>query len=140
MNTLKVFISAFCVGSIALGVLYILVPKGNLSKSVRYTFCLCLLCTVLSAAANILGGDFPQLTENARDFSNDSLSVAAARLTFEAALTRENIKFSEINVFTDKTDSGGISITKVLVYTHCSFSEVNAVIGSNLYELVVINE
>ena len=68
------------------------------------------------------------------------LSEAAAKLVFYRALTDAGIKFSKITVFTDKSAQGGISITKVYVYTAADYRDVKAVIGSNDYKLVVINE
>ena len=133
------FISAFCVGCILLGALYVLAPKGNLSKAASYAFSLAFLCLVLSVTGKLQSVDFPKLKEANEDYSNERLSAACAQMIFSDALASQKINFSKITVFTDKSQSGGISITKVLVYTDASYEQVNAVIGSDIYEVVVVN-
>ena len=140
MSGIKTFIAAFCTGAVLLGILYVLAPENGSKKAVRYAFCLCFLCLVLSAAVKLSGSDFPDFSTAAQSFDNEELSVAAARTVFAAALSENNINYKKITVFTDKLKSGGISITKVCVYTAADYAEVNAVIGSENYDLVVINE
>ncbi len=133
------FISAFCVGCIVLGTLYILAPKGNLSKAASYAFSLAFLCLVLFTVGKLQNIDFPGIKEGSEDYSNERLSAASAQMIFSEALASQKINFSKITVFTDKSQSGGISITKVLVYTDASYEQVNSVIGSSIYEVVVVN-
>ena len=140
LSAVKIFITAFCTGAVLLGILYILVPKGQSGKAVRYAFCLCFLGLVLSAAVKISGGDFKGFSQKTQDFGNEKLSAAAARTVFAEALTDAGVNYKKITVFTDKTESGGINITKVYVYTSASAEEVNAVVGSDNYEVVVMNE
>lgn len=140
LNTVKTFITAFCTGAVVFGILYILVPKGKSSKAVRYAFCLCFLGLILSASARISSGDFKVFSRKTQDFGNEKLSAAAARTVFAEALSGAGINYKKITVFTDKTESDGINITKVYVYTPASAEEVNAVIGSDNYEVVVMNE
>ena len=140
MSTFKTLVTAFSTGAIVLGALYILVPNGGSKKAVRYAFCLSFLCIILSVAVRFSGSDFPVFKTDAQNFSNESLSAAIARTVFASALNENNIKYKKMTVFTDKTDSGGINITKVFVYTAATFREVDAVIGSDNYKLVVINE
>ena len=134
------FVSAFCIGSVILGVLYILVPDGKLNKAVSYAFSIALLCVVLSGAVKLSDVQIPGVSESRSDFDNERLSAASAEMVFAEALSREKINFSKITVFTDKSGSGGISITKVFVYTAESADRVNSAIGSDIYEVVVINE
>lgn len=140
MNTAKTFIASFCAGCVMLGALSILVPKGNLSRAVKYAISLAFLCTVLSVAVTLGSFDLPDIKTGGKDFTDESLSAAAAKTVFAEALSGADIIFSKIRVFTDKSDSGGISITKVWVYTAAPIEKVNAVIGSKDYEVVVINE
>ena len=133
------FVTAFCVGSIILGALYILVPEGSLSKPVSYAFGIAFLCLILSVG-KLTSINLPQIDYKSAEFANERLSAASAEMIFSEALAREDINFSKITVFTDKTESGGISITKVVVYTDASPVQVNAVIGSDGYEVLVINE
>ena len=140
LNTFKAFTAAFCAGAVALGALYILAPDGGGKKAVRYAFCLSFLCLLLSAAVKFSGSDFPTFSVNSRNFGNQELSVAVAKSVFAAALSEKGINYKKITVFTDKTVSGGISITKVYVYTAADYRDVSAAVGSDDYKLVVINE
>lgn len=140
MSAAKTFIAAFCTGAVLLGVLYILVPEGRFGRIVRYAFCLCFLSLVLSAAVKISGEDFVNFSGSAPNFDNEKLSAATAGTVFSEALTSAGINHKKITVFTDKTESGGINIIKVYVYTAAPADKVNAVIGSESYEVVVINE
>ena len=134
------FVTSFCVGCIVLGTLYILIPEGNISKAVSYAMSLTFLCVVLSAGLKLSKFDIPQIAESDNGFSNERLSAASAQMIFSDALASEGINFSKITVFTDKSESGSISITKVLVYTEAPIEQVNSVIGSEIYEVVVVNE
>lgn len=140
MNAAKGFIAAFSGGCVFLGALYILVPEGKLSKAVKYTVSLCFLCVILSAATATCGSSFPEFRVKSGDFDDERLSADSARLVFANALTSAGINFSKITVFTDKLRDGGINITEVYVYTDASSDEVSAVIGSESYNLVVVNE
>ena len=140
MSAVRGFIAAFCLGCVLLGALYILVPKGNISKSVRYAFCLAFLCIIVSAGFRLTKIEMPSFSTEEKLFENERLSAASAKMIFAEALSESGINFSKITVFTDKSESGGISISKVYVYTDCPLQKVSAVIGSDSYELVVINE
>ncbi|MBR4909944.1 MAG: hypothetical protein IKZ47_01310 [Clostridia bacterium] len=140
MNSIRVFVTAFCAGCILLGVLYILVPKGNMSKPVRFAVCLCFLLSLITAFTVPGIGDIPDFLVSSADFRNEQLSAEAARAVFASALNSANIEFSKISVFTDKSGSGGINITKVYVYSGAKPEDIKNVIGSDDYELVVINE
>lgn len=134
------FVTAFCTGCIALGALYILVPSGNISKAVKYAFALSFLCLVIFSAFKISNISLPEFSTENRDFGDEKMSAATAQIIFSEALTHENINFIKITVFTDKSETGGISISKVLVYTAEPYEKVYSVIGSDAYSLVVINE
>ena len=140
MTTAKTFIAAFCAGCVVLGAISILVPKGNLSKAVKYAISLAFLCTVLSVAITLGSFDLPSIKADSKTFTDERHSAATAKVVFAEALSGANINFWKIKVFTDKSDSGGISITKVWVYTAAPIEKVNAVIGSKDYEVVVVNE
>ena len=140
MSAVRGFVSAFCVGCVMLGALYILVPKGNISKAVKYAFCLVFLCMIISAGVSLSGIETPDFSNKESEFENERLSAEIAQMIFAEALSESKINFSKITVFTDKSASGGISISKVYVYTDCSPQKVSSVIGSDVYELVVINE
>ena len=123
-----------------MGALYILVPEGKMSKAVTYAFSISFLCLVLSAAVKLGNIQLPKMKNDSVNYNNERLSAAAAQAVFAEALSRAEINFSKITVFTDKTESAGISITKVLVFTSADYEKVHSVIGSENYEVVVINE
>ncbi|MBO4692845.1 MAG: hypothetical protein J5659_00415 [Clostridia bacterium] len=137
---LGAFITSFCVGCIALGLLYVLVPGGNLSNAAKYAFSLTFLCIVLSSATFISKADIKLDNKHSLDFGDERLSAASARLVFSEALSAEKINFDKIVVFTDKSGADSINITKVYVYTDASEQRINEVIGSDSYEVVVVNE
>ena len=140
MSALNSFVTAFCVSCIALGTLYVLVPKGNMSSAVKYAFCLVFLCVILTAAFKIGTVDILRFDARSEDFADERFSAATAQMVLSEALSSENINFTKITVFTDKNETGGINITKVYVYTAEREEKVREIIGSDAYELVVINE
>ncbi len=123
-----------------MGALYILMPKGKMSKAVSFAFSLAFLCLVLSAAVKLNNISLPKISQESKEFNNERLSAASAQAVFAEALASEGINFRKITVFTDKTDTGSISITKVLVFTAAGYEKVAGAIGSDSYEVVVVNE
>lgn len=130
MKSLSTFILAFCVVSVGIGALFMLSPKGNLSKSVRYVFGLIFLCCLMPSISIFKG--FTVSTDTQYIFENgysSSLAETVITQTFEKALTKNGINFSKILVFTDKTENGSITISEVVIYSTESKDKIMAVIG-----------
>ena len=141
MNNLSSFLVSFCSACILLGFLFLLCPKDKLNSSVKYVFCLCFLCCVLSGVV-----DFPKLNLSQLDTAasnavlTEQSAAAVAQSVFAEALTQQNINFSKISVDTNKLSNGSITISRVTVYSAESAELIVSVIGSDSYEVCVINE
>lgn len=143
MNGINSFIMSFCTVCILIGGLYIICPSGTFSKSVKYVFCLVLICCVAATVKGIKSTDF-DFAESSEAKSveiSQTAAASAAEQVFSVALKNENIEFSQITVCTDKTDDGSIIITEVIVYSSDDPNRIKKVIESgNNYEVSVINE
>ncbi len=137
------FFTSFCVGSILIGSLYIICPEGNISKHVKYVFSLIFLIIVISAA-NIplksISADIFSEKENI--IETEGLDKSSAEYVFAYTLKNQNINFSKISIFTDKTNDGSIVITKVVIVTNEPKEKViNALDGLlDNREVEIINE
>ena len=141
MNNLSAFAVSFCSSCILLGFLYMLCPAGSMEKSVKYVFCLCFLCCVLGCVTNLKSIDLSAFdtTSKSEIITDQSASITAERV-FAQALTDKNIDFKKITVDTNKLSDGSITISRVTVYTCASAEQITQVIGSDGYEVNVINE
>ena len=141
MNAIKGFIISFCSSSIVLGFLFMLCPSGSISKSVKYIFCLCLMCCVVASASMLKEPDFSFFSKDSQGEILTEKNVAVtAQMIFSEALTKEKINFRKITVDTNKLADGSITIDKVIVYTSESLITITQLIGSESYEVIVINE
>lgn len=138
MNGFISFITAFCTACIVLGGLYILIPHGNMSKSVKYVFSLCFVCCIIAVP---LSGTSFSIDFDIPDAQQTDISASAAQLVFSEALRSAGIEFSKITVVTDKSSSGSIVISEVIIYTDADESAVRAVTeNGESYKVSVINE
>ncbi len=141
MNNISAFMMSFCSSCILLGFLYLLCPKDKLNSSVKYVFCLCFLCCVLNGVVN-----FPKLNLSQFDAASNTTvateqsTAAVAQSVFAQALAKQNINFSKISVDTNKLSNGSITISKVTVYSAENSEVIRSIIGSDSYEVCVINE
>ncbi len=137
------FITSFCVGSILIGSLYIICPKGNISKQIKYIFSLIFLIIIISAA-NIpfKSIDFDALSPAESQIDTETLEKTAAEYVFSYTLKKQNINFQEISIFTDKTSDNSIVITKAVIVTDEPPQKViNALAGLlDNREVEIINE
>lgn len=141
MNTITSFIVSFCGSCILLGFLYMLCPSGSMSASVKYVFCLCFICCVIGSAFSIPNPDFETFDDvKSQDILTEQNVSVTAQTVFGEALKAENINFRKIAVDTNKMPDGSIVIIRVTVYTNESPQRVSEVIGSDSYEVVLVNE
>ncbi len=135
------FIISFCTGCVLLGFLYMLCPSGNMSAPVKYVFCLCFVCCVIGTALSIPSPDFSEFEKIGNtDILTEQNTAVTAQSVFGEALRQQNISFRKITVNTNKLHDGSIFISKVTVYTSEPTQNVLAVLDSDSYEVVVINE
>lgn len=141
MSALTSFLSAFCIGCVVLGGLYLLVPEGKLQKTVRYTFSLCFLCILITSIGTIGSLDFKIEQKDEGEFISVGAAAESARIVFEKALTNSEISFRKITVLTDKTNNGSIFISKVTVFSSENEDKILTVIsGDGSFEVEVVNE
>lgn len=143
MNYLASFLTAVCAASVFIGALYILCPEGNMSKTVAYALGLVFILSVTAASGITVKSvdiSLPE-TEYSVDDSEESL-VAAAEYVYSYALKSEGIDFSEIEVFTNKSEDGSISISKVRILSSEDRGKIIAALGSTAeaLEVEIINE
>lgn len=141
MNTITSFIVSFCGSCILLGFLYMLCPSGSMSASVKYVFCLCFICCVIGSAFSIPNPDFETFDDvKSQDILTEQNVSVTAQTVFGEALKAENINFRKIEVDTNKLGDGSIVIIRVTVYTDQTAQKILDAIGSESYEVVVVNE
>ena len=141
MNNLSSFMISFCSCSVLLGFLYMLCPSGSMKDSIRYVFCLCFVCCIFSGVISIQKTDFDAFNsaDNTEIITEES-SALTAQAVFAEALNSADINFRKIDVDTNKLPDGSITIIRVTVYTDAAEEEIISVIGSDSYEVYVINE
>lgn len=143
MNSLSAVLTAFCAACVFIGALYILCPEGIMSKPVKYVLSLVFLVSVIASAGLVKGkGDVSLPTFSEQTVDTEELDAANAELFFSYALRLGGIDFSKISVYTDKSDSGSISISKVLIYSQHTKEEILRVLGTaaEKTEVEIINE
>ncbi|MBR6501949.1 MAG: hypothetical protein IKT42_00745 [Clostridia bacterium] len=117
-----------------------LCPAGSINKSVRYVFCLCFICCIIGVATNI-SVDFSwfNVTKTDTILTEQNVGVTA-QMVFGEALKAKNINFRKIVIDTNKLNDGSIVINRVTVYTSETSQKVLDAIGSDSYEVMVVNE
>ena len=141
MQVFSSFITGFCVSCVLIGVLYMLCPSGSMANSVKYVFCLCFVCCVLSVALTMPKIDFSYFeTRGNKEILTEDNTAFYAKEVFSEALLKQNINFRKIDVFTNKNKDGGIVINRVDVYSNADETKIKQAIDSEYYEVVVINE
>lgn len=143
MNWFKSLITAICTAGICFGALYIICPIGKMAKSVKYVFSLCFLLIIITVVGvNVKFNTYEFGFENSIKFDNSQTEVATAKSVYELALKNAGIEFSQIEVFTDISEEGDISINKVIVYSACEKEKIVAALtpAAENFEVEVINE
>lgn len=120
-----------------------LCPDGVMGESVKYILSLVLLVSVITSAGitvKMPTFDFSDFDTEYRE--NEALTASSAEYIFSYLLQAADINFSEITVCTNKTESGGIVITKVIIRSDCEKAKILEAVGeaSAAYEVEIINE
>lgn len=143
MNWFYSFVTAFCATGICFGALYIICPGGKMEKSVKYIFSLCFLLIIITlAGVSVAKADFNIDFSSAQPVNTKETDIAFAKYTFALALQKAEVEFSEITLLTDNSSEGGISITKVIIYSDCERQRILNALGqaAENFEVEVINE
>lgn len=120
-----------------------LCPNGVMEKSVKYILTLVFILSVVSAAAISLGKwEYEEFDFSYAQIDTSALDISAARYVYASALQAEQIDFSEITVCTDKTESGSISISKVIICSDCEKQRILAALAevAENTKVEIINE
>ena len=112
-----------------------------MSRPVKYIFCLCFVCCIASAIFSIPKPNFSLFNNNnSSEILTEQKASITAQTVFCEALRQENINFRKITVDTNKLNDGSIIISKVTVYGGEDASRIVEAIGSDGYEVVIIDE
>ena len=142
MSYFTSFITSICAACIMIGALHMICPDGAMGKSVKYILSLIFIVSVIAAAFSIRNFDWNTDYTVPEIQSDESLQSASARYVYAAALKSAGINFREITVCTDKSESGSIIISKVIIYSDCDAAKIRVALGAaaeNL-EVEIINE
>lgn len=137
------FFTSFCVGCVLIGALYIICPDGSISKTVKYLFSLIFLIIIISAANIPLKNiNLDVFTSQSNQIDSEGMQISAAEYVFSHTLKSQNINFSKISIFTDKTDDQSIVITKVVIVTNEPREKVINALGelAKNREVEIMNE
>lgn len=118
MSEIKSVILGLCIASISLGSMYMLRPSGATEKSVRLSFAVIFLSLLVVSLSNLLKTDFNGIKFTFNSFSNDySENIVSTQAEFlcQEILKEKGIDFKGIEIFTDKTEDGSISIKRITV-------------------------
>lgn len=141
MDGFSSFVVNFCTSCVLFGLLYILCPAGSTKLSVKYIFCMCFVCCVIGSATALQPLDFSQFdTSGDNEILTEQNAAVTAQMVFCETLSQQEINFRKITVDTNKLQDGSIVINKVTVYTNENESRILAAIGSDGYEVSVVNE
>lgn len=143
MNYIEAFLIAFCAAAVFIGALYMLCPDGAMSKPVKYLLSLAFLLTVISVAGITVKNVEPELDFSVPEtIDAAALETSSAEYVYSYALSSAGIEFSRIEIFTDKTEDGSISINKVIIYSGCERQKIIDALGeaTKNIEVEVINE
>ena len=142
MSNLATFFTSFCVSAILIGAFYVICPGGEISKSVKNIFSLIFTVVIISSALSIdpIFDYSAEITKNEEVIN--SLDTYSAIYVYSECLKAEKIEFSEISVLTNKTEEGGIVISKVIIFSSEDKEKILSalsIVAQNI-EVEVINE
>lgn len=141
MSSIVAFITSFCVGCIVLGILLILCPSGNMANSVKYIIGLCFVCIVVAGVTTVQSPNFSFFEKNGdEEVLTEQNTAVTAQMIFSEALRQQNVNFRKITVKTNKLHDNSIIIEQVTVYSSDDSSKIMQAIGSDSYEVYVVNE
>ncbi|MBE6749674.1 MAG: hypothetical protein E7560_00730 [Ruminococcaceae bacterium] len=143
MNWFTSAVTAFCVSSVFIGVIYIICPDGVMNKIVKYVLSLCFLATLIVSVNVFAKNDSFHIEINEHILADtENLDITSAKYIYSYALQKEGINFKEIEILTDKAEDGSIVINKIIVNSDCREEEITNALGeaAKNFEVVVINE
>ena len=140
MSRIISFLTAFCVGGVLLGALYILAPEGAFKKPLKYLFGVCFVCCIVSFFPVFSNMD---ITADLSSFTLESAPDAnlyAARLTVVTALEKAGITCKSIDITPAYDAAGNITELSVTVVSNEDPQKIKNAIESENIKVSVINE
>ncbi|MBQ8794691.1 MAG: hypothetical protein IJZ63_08150 [Clostridia bacterium] len=113
-----------------------------MNKPLKYIISLCFLITVISAAGiTVKNSDF-KIDFTPDNLDSTELDLKNAEFVYTYALQKAGVELNGIEIFTNKNETGSISINKVIIYSNSEPQKINEALGqiSKNIEVVVINE
>lgn len=115
METVKQAALGICFAAVLTGALYTVSPDGVMNRKMKYITGLLMLFCIVSPFLKINLGALPSAPDHTVTYNAGEMLSAQAEYIIGEALRAENITFSSIEVTTDISQSGDISIISVSV-------------------------
>ncbi|HCH28549.1 MAG TPA: hypothetical protein DEW35_03475 [Ruminococcaceae bacterium] len=139
MREFSSFAISFCGVCVATGGIYMLIPEGRMTKTVKYIIVLTLISAFIGVFSVNLSINF-QNRSNKSQYAESERGEKIMGAVFEQALKMNDIEFEKIVIFTDKTEEGSITITKIQVFTNENREKVVSAIGNgNAYDIEIVS-
>lgn len=115
METVKQAALGICFAAVLTGALYTVSPEGVMNRKMKYITGLLMLFCIVSPFLKINLGALPSAPDHTVTYNAGEMLSAQAEYIIGEALRAENITFSSIEVTTDISPGGDISIISVSV-------------------------
>lgn len=130
MNAFKEFIITVSAALIFSGIMMLITPKSG-KRQMQIVLSL-IVVALVSSSVSCKDADIelPDVSSS-QSSSTDSLASVAARQSVEAVLKNAGAKYTELEVFTDNSDSGGIFISRITLKTSEKDMDVAGILKLN---------
>lgn len=116
METVKNIAASLSVAAVTIGAVYIICPDGVMNKGARYIAGLIMiLAIILPISRTDIDLDY-EVGKQKIEINAGKMFDAQIKYIAEESLRKENIYFEEIEVFTDISRDGSISIYRIYLY------------------------
>lgn len=118
MNSVTSFLSLLSAASLVLAALCFLLPKGAAESKFKYAagiFIISLIISTFNVSFADFKGQTPVINTNRVIATAENISNSTAEIVLRDLLTRCNIKFKEIEIIMDNSNSSDINITKARI-------------------------
>lgn len=138
MTAFKDFISSFSAALIFSGIMLTLSPKSAV-RQVRFVASIIIIAVLSLAVSCTSEIEIPEISGR-YSVSNEQIASVSARQTVEAVLRDNNVKYENLEVFTDKTDTNSIFISRIILTIFESDMDVAGILKMNFPDAEVETE
>lgn len=138
MTAFKDFISSFSAALIFSGIMLTLSPKSA-ARQVRFVASIIIIAVLSLAVSCTSEIEIPEISGR-YSVSNEQIASVSARQTVEAVLRDNNVKYENLEVFTDKTDTNSIFISRIILTIFESDMDVAGILKMNFPDAEVETE